>query len=266
MGKLDYKIHLFQGFLYRRLCRFFPVQMNIINKMNIFLDSKYSILHFAEIFASRAYYPALELFKRPLSSVLDLGAHEGLFTLLVESHMLQRFPDARVKYALYEANPRLIKKIARNLYFANLNARSHIYQGAVGKRLGSVDFAICRDLGFSSVFPINPAAKWLRVPYLDIEEKIIIDRFEIPQLIKVDIEGSEADFFKNYADFLSKTCVVVVECHRSVVSPTQWRQIVSASGLELYEVTQETGLTFTEILINKQNLAIYNQQPLINAE
>ncbi len=258
MAGLDYKIHLLQGMLYRRLCRFFPVQMNIINKMNIFLDSKYAISHFAEIFASRAYYPALELFKRPPGSILDLGAHEGLFTLLVESHMRQRFPEAKVEYILYEANPRLIKKITRNLCFANLSDRIHVYHGAVGKRSGLADFAICKDLGFSSIFPINPARKWLQVPYLDIEKNIIADKLEAPQLIKVDIEGSEADFFRNYADFISQACVVVVECHRSVVSPTQWRQIASECGLELCEVTQETGLTFTEVLIHKQNLAMHN--------
>src|SRR5205814_9057940 len=96
------KLRLFQGMVYRRLCRFLPTQMNIIGKMDVFLDSKYAISCFAEIFGSRTYYPAVDLLKVPPNNVLDLGAHEGLFCLFVEANMRQRFSKSATHYTLYE--------------------------------------------------------------------------------------------------------------------------------------------------------------------
>lgn len=256
---ISYKIRLLQGMLYRRICRFFPVQMNIIEKMNIFLDSKYAITHFAEIFGSRTYYPAIELFKHPPRNVLDLGAHEGLFTLLVESHMRQRFPGVKVEYTLYEANPRLMGKIKRNLYFAGLHEGIHIYCGLVGKRSGTDDFGIInRNISCSSVKHLDGVTRYLRIPYLDIEKNLMADGLDTPELIKVDIEGSEVDLFENYVNLLSKTCVVVVEFHQLNVTLDKWRDIVSKTGLQLYEVTAQSGLTRTEILINHSNLNKHN--------
>jgi len=233
--------------------------MNIANKMNIFLDSKYAIAHFSEIFASRAYYPGLELFKSPPQGVLDLGACEGLFTLLVESHMRQRFPGGKVKYALYEANPGLLGKIKRNLYLAGLHEGVKIHCGAVGRRLGDADFAICKELHCSSVKPFGSVIRYLRVPYLDIENNLLADGWGAPELIKVDIEGSEVDFFENYAALLLKACVVIVEFHQLDVSLDNWHAIVSKTGLEPYEVTAQSGPTRTEIFVNRSNLAKHNR-------
>lgn len=253
-----HKIRLLQGMIYRRICRVLPVQMNIINKMNIFLDSKYAIFHFAEIFASRTYYPGIELFKNPPRVVLDLGACEGLFTLLVESHMRQRFPGAKVKYSLYEANRQLIAKIKDNLRFAGLFDGLHIYCGAVGERSGEVDFKICRELHSSGVRPLDRAVRVVRVPYLDVEKNLSADRLPAPELIKIDIEGSEVDFFENYIDFISKTCVVMVEFHQAGTSLERWHTLVSKSNLELYEVTAQSGSTRCEIFVNYANLNRHN--------
>ena len=253
-----HKIRLLQGMIYRRICRVLPVQMNIVNKMNIFLDSKYAIFHFAEIFASRTYYPAIELFKNPPRGVLDLGACEGLFTLLVESHMRQRFHAAKVKYSLYEANRQLITKIKDNLRFAGLFDGVHIYCGAVGERSGEVDFKICRELHCSGIRPSGQVVRVLRAPYLDVEKNLSAGRLPVPELIKIDIEGSEVDFFENYIDFISKTCVVVVEFHQAGTSLDRWHAIVSKSNLQLYEVTAQSGPTRCEIFVNYANLNRHN--------
>ncbi len=259
---LGYKIRLLQGMLYRRICRFLPAQMNIVTKMNIFLDSKYAIAHFAELFASRSYYPAIELFKQPPRSVLDLGAAEGLFTLLVESHMRQRFPGVKLEYTLYEANPQWMGKIKRNLCFADLHEGVHIYCGAVGKRSGMVDFGICRELDCSSVRPFGHVVKYVQIPYVDIEKNLLADGLDTPELIKVDIEGSEVDFFENYVNLLSKTCVVVVEFHEINVTLDKWQDIISKTGLQLYAVNAQSGPTRSEIPINDSNLSIHNSRCL----
>ena len=253
-----HKVRLLQGMIYRRICRIFPAQMNIINKMNIFLDTKYAISHFAEIFASRTYYPGVELFKRPPRGVLDLGACEGFFTLLVESHMRQRFPGAKVEYSLYEANRQLIAKIKDNLRFAGLFDGVHIYCGAVGERSGEADFKICRELHCSGVRPSGRVIGAAKVPYLDVEKNLLADKLSMPELIKVDIEGSEVDFFEHYVDFISKACVVMVEFHQADTSLETWHAMVSKSNLRLHEVTAQSGPTRCEILVNYDNLDRHN--------
>jgi FkbM family methyltransferase len=248
----------FQGKVYRRICRVLPVQVNIIGKMDIFLDSKYAISHFAEIFASRTYYPALELLKHPPRCVLDLGAHEGFFTLMVESHMRQRFPSARVQYELYEANPKLIKKAKRNIRMAGLEECTNIHNGAIGKRSGTIEFNICENLGFSSITPINGVVKTIKTEYLDVEANLLKSGQPTPELIKIDVEGSEIDFFENYPELLRSSCVIAVEFHRHAATHEKWRDLVKAAGLSLHEVTAETGLTINEILVNKDNLQLHN--------
>lgn len=249
-----------QGMLYRRICRVLPVQVNIIGKMDVFLDSKYAISHFAEIFASRTYYPALELFRRPPHSVLDLGAHEGFFTLMVESHMRQRFPSATVHYELYEANPHLIKKTERNIRLVGLDDRTNIYNGAIGKKAGTVEFSICENLGFSGVAPINRVVKTIRTSYLDVEASLLKRNLRTPELIKIDVEGSEIDFFENYPEFLRNSCVIAVEFHRHAATYEKWRELVRAAGLTLHETTAETGLTVNEVLVNEENLRRHNAE------
>jgi len=253
------KLRLFQGMVYRRLCHFLPAQMNIVGKMNVFLDSKYSLLHFGEVFASRTYYPAIELFKAPPKSVLDLGAHQGFFTLLVESHMRQRFAGAKAEYTLYEANPRMIKEIQNNLAFAGMRKdQARIYCGAVGKRSGKADFKICKYLDCSGISPVFDVVKRIWAPYLDIEENLEKDGIAAPQLIKIDIEGSEVDLFENYERLFSKTCVVVAEFHEFNTFLEKWHSMVEMRGLQLYELTQDSGLSRVEIFINRSNLEAYN--------
>ncbi len=254
------RLRLFQGMLYRRLCRFLPVQMNILNKYNIFLDSKYAITLFAEVFASRAYYPAVELFKESPRVVLDLGAFGGFFTLLVEWNRVQRFPDAKIDYCLYEANPKLIKVIKRNMQMVKLKDNVHIYCGAVGKRSGLVDFAICKNLGFSSVLPVSNVTRRIHTSYIDIVKNLEKDKLGMPELIKIDIEGSELDLFKNYQDLFSKTCVVAAEFHGDAASCEDWQNLVVQTGLQLYEITEKADRSCNLIFFNKQNLERHNSR------
>lgn len=250
----------FQGFLYRRLCRFIPVQMNIVGRMNIFLDSKYSVSHFAEIFASRTYYPAIELFKVAPRLVLDLGAHEGLFSLLVESNMRQRFPEVQTRYILYEANHRLIYRIQRNLGVGGMLDRSIIHLGAVGKRAGTARFAVCKNSGFSGMYPVAPVLRWEEIEYLDLGRELFEQGAGFPELVKIDIEGSEVDLFANYADLLRRTCVIAVEYHRHAISTEGWAELIKRAGLELLETTGQTGMTVNQVLINRERLDSFNNQ------
>jgi|GEM_PF-1487890 len=249
---------LVQGSLYRRLCPFFPVQMIIAGKISLFLDNKYAIAHFSEIFASRAYYPAIELFKKPPKVVLDLGACQGFFTLLVETNRIQRFPDAKIDYVLYEANPKMIKTIKRNVILTDIKDNIHVYCGVVGKRSGDVNFSVCKKLDCSSITPFYAVRKHIKTSYMDIMQNLAEDKLGMPELIKIDIEGSENDLFENYQELLSKACVVVLEYHSYPVGYKEWQELIGKIGLEIYEITEKIGTALNIVLLNKNNLDRHN--------
>lgn len=252
-----------QGIVSRRLLRLFPLQVNLAGSMPIYLTSKYSLWSFTEVFATRTYYPALELFRRPPCCVMDLGAHEGMFTLLVESHIRQRYPDAGTgpSYVLYEANPKLVRRIRYNLTVAGLSKRSFVRRGAVGKRSGRVVFNVSENLGKSSAMPLSSGVKErIELCYCDLEQDLALIGLGWPELIKVDIEGAEGDLLSSYSDVFANTCVVAVEQHREYVKDARWRELCSAVGLQLIEVTGAGEWGVNQVLVNPTNLARYNER------
>ena len=81
----------------------------------------------------------------------------------------------------------------------------------------------------NAVGPANRHAA--RVPYLDLDS--IGEGLEAIDLLKVDIEGSEADLVANYPDLIRESRVLAAELHGTVESRRATHQAILDLGFEL---------------------------------
>jgi len=65
------------------------------------------------------------------------------------------------------------------------------------------------------------------------------------QLLKVDIEGSEMDFFRVEQPFLGQVDAILLEWHKWRVKLPEVEALLSASGFKLAEILEEKELEGT---------------------
>jgi FkbM family methyltransferase len=117
----------------------------------------------------------------------DLGAHVGWY-VLVASHA-----GARRIFAL-EAAPTTFQHLARTVECNGISAtlvHAALVDEATG---GEVDFYVGQGadgLLYSSTHPVCGDFQRVRVPAIDLEQLVSHQHWEAPEVIKIDLEGSE---------------------------------------------------------------------------
>ena len=121
--------------------------------------------------------------------VLDVGANIGLHSLraarLHEVGQVFAFEPGRATFAMLERN------IARNRLAEKIRA----YPLAVSARAGRADFHFCADDAYSSLTPDNrrPVQQTYAVTVTSLDEWCAAEAIDRIDLIKIDVEGGEAD-------------------------------------------------------------------------
>jgi FkbM family methyltransferase len=162
-----------------------------------------------EIFGDNYHVLGSNIEFRPHDIILDLGANEGVFSIL----MAKLFPFTHI--ISLEPVPRTFYQMVRNI---GLNGITNIspYNIGVGKEAGTVTMNISRDFsgGSSSVCTFVPADHIqanVNVSSLsDIFQLFIPDRC---RLVKSDTEGAEYDTFYGSPTILSRIDYVTMEVH-----------------------------------------------------
>ena len=126
-----------------------------------------------------------------ISSVVDLGANVGVFTI----YYLSVNPEG-IAWSI-ETQPALIDSLRRNLLANGMQGRCHVINAFVGA--ATTDWAIefCKN---------NP-----EVPSLDIVG--LMDKAASVDFLKCDIEGSEHSLFANQPAWLGHVRRIVAEYH-----------------------------------------------------
>lgn len=166
---------------------------------------------FKEIFMDECYMDGLELHVPDNSTVIDIGANAGFFTLFAAS----RFNDSRM--LAYEPIPSNFKQLARN---RGLNADCNIkcFQKAVAGHSGTVEIMFDPDDSFTTSATIfqkpHKHNKVIQVPSITLSD--IFREYSIKRcnLLKMDCEGAEYDIIYNCPlECLSRIDQIAMEIH-----------------------------------------------------
>ena len=179
---------------------------------------------YKEIFIDRVYerHPAFRV--RAGWCVIDAGANIGLFTLRVA----QGNQTGKV-YAI-EPNPQTFRQLMRNLC---LNATGNVvpFQKAVGRHSGDgmldagAASTLCRLVDGESIAGCIP------VDVVSVARIIEVEELAVVNLLKVDVEGAEADVIWGARGMLSRIERIVMEYHSEPLL-RECEEILAEHGFE----------------------------------
>lgn len=126
---------------------------------------------------------------RPGMTVLDIGAHHGLYTLLASKGV-----GRHGKVLAFEPSPRECLRLQKHLR-VNRCKNVSVEPYALGRECGETDFFVVegsRDWGNSLRPPAVPEpTRTVRIPVRKLDDVLAERRLEQVDLIKLDVEGGE---------------------------------------------------------------------------
>ncbi len=202
------------------------------------INRKSALVHFSgtmsemhtmvDIFKNKNYEPWLvngnDPFKRPISTLLDLGANIGLASV----YFALSYPDISID--AYEPNPVIFPLLQKT---ASQFPHMRVYEKALAAQDGTVTFNYSKHTLESSMFPTRDSiAVDTKAATLDSAIKAIGGEVD---LVKIDIEGAEFDVFKA-STLLDKIQVMVGEAHTEQSGHTEEDLKTLLSGFDKLEV------------------------------
>jgi FkbM family methyltransferase len=173
----------------------------------------------------------------------DLGCNVGYFTCW----LCDRLNTRRVKGLMVDANAEAVQDAE---WHVRVNRLSDVFvlHGLVGvkSQTGHAAFFLHTANVCSTAVPtdeaLNKSNTWRRVqvPCVNLEENWL-SRFgdTACDLLKVDIEGSEMDFFRQESRFLLRTRAILLEWHKWRVTLPEIETCLSEQGFALKRILHE---------------------------
>jgi len=158
---------------------------------------------FHEIFGDRCYQISDDLLKTA-DIVIDLGANIGLTTIFFS----QRFPQSR--FICVEPDMNNLRLLRENTLF--LGSRVCIIEGSVSVDSGFTNFVESR-YSWGGKTEGAQLTRGRRVRSLTVNEIMEMGNTNVVDVLKIDIEGTEAAIFKNKPTWLEKVRVIIIELH-----------------------------------------------------
>lgn len=221
----------FKSFIYRRLAPLVTCSIRIRSGY-VDLYDKYQVASFQDVFTDPNYWRVFNLFQEPPKLIVDCGAHCGHFAILTDLCLQARFGNSSTFYILIEPDRRLQSSIVRNLTSAGLEGRFEVVSGAVGCKSGDAQLVTHSKNLLVSTLRAPESRKLGRVyrtEYVDISR--IVEGKKI-DLLKIDVEGSEFEFFQFNEDVVSQTDRIMIEIHGNYGNPDSLKSKILDSGFE----------------------------------
>jgi FkbM family methyltransferase len=195
----------------------------------------------AQMFQGNKLYPATDIPNR-INTFADLGCNVGYFTCW----LLSETRNNRLKGIMVDANEEILEEARWHAQTNGLQGVETLY-GLVGTgdREGEADFFVHLSTECSGAYPppgseVGSSCLLKKVPCINIEinwKKLMGD---VPcDLLKVDIEGAEMDFFKTETDFLRRVQTIFVEWHEWKVNLEQINSFLKEHDFSLRKVLDQ---------------------------
>lgn len=203
------------------------ISLNVGGKLKCPITQLEGFLSFSEIFVEKEYDKVWEYIQIP-QKWIDLGCHRGYFSL----YLAQKNQNRLFSALLIDADPRSKEWI---LALNKQNSLNFKYlHGAISKD-ASPKFAMRFGMVSSCNDIFGVAEKSLTVPL--VSSKSILEHLQPPyDLIKIDIEGAEDIFIKNYSEVLLESKHLILEWH-SLGDPIKFqaemKEILLSYGFKL---------------------------------
>lgn len=232
----DNKLRELRAFLYRRFSPLFTCSLKIKGGC-IELYNKYQIASFQDVFIDPNYWRAFGLLESEPSLIVDCGGHCGHFAILADQCIKAKFGRSNAHYVLIEPDPKMQKFLKRNLDAAGLQGRYEVVGGVVGQKSGNA------QLGANEKNPLqsnifepkasrSQGVRVMEVPYVDIHQVVGGRRID---LLKLDVEGAEFEFFKHNDDVLEQTSSILIEMHANRGNVRGLHSLIESRGFEEYD-------------------------------
>jgi FkbM family methyltransferase len=217
--------------------RVYPLRRRLPSGLEYRVRFFESVLVAHLLFARRSYDFGIDWGN--IRTFADLGANVGYFPVLVADESRHRHALAGVAV---EANPRLMEDVEWHLRRNGLEGVKSVC-GFVGAEPGEAekDFFVYTANVASSEFAVEDPAfpsigDWdkIRVPTLSMEDvwtKAVGEKR--CDLLKIDIEGSEARFVKHERAFLGRVDRIIIEWHDFIVPRDDSHERLLEMGFEL---------------------------------
>jgi FkbM family methyltransferase len=165
---------------------------------------------------------------RTYKRIYDVGAHIGLYTLRIS----KQAPNCEI--VAIEANPTNFKFLSRNISINGLENRVRRLNVAAGNKKGKVILHLSRLSGGD-----NSTKRWhdagsaghLTIDSLPLDS--ILKSEESCDLVKIDVEGAEAEVLAGLEKQYTKVSRIVVETHISIVNAEEIRDWLKNHHFEI---------------------------------
>lgn len=171
---------------------------------------------FLEMFVEQEYGPAFESMPLP-RRWLDIGCHAGFFTLYLIWLQQKSGERPRIDALLIDGDPRSREAIDKLKATCDLDGQIAFKQGLITDNNGSFQFTI-RDNMLSAITDAIALNQPDEGDYSEVvktvDEQEIMSLLPPPyDLIKLDVEGAEYEFFTSYKKLLGSTRYLLMEWH-----------------------------------------------------
>lgn len=180
----------------------------------------------AGLLGDREYWdPALF----PTGRLLDLGANIGLAALWFS------VVSPGVELACVEPDPRNLRLLHENLAQNNLRAR--VFACAAYTEAGEAELGVNAHTGVSSLMStgLHGHVHAIRVPTCTVSGLLDELGWDSVDLVKMDLEGAEADIFRSCQAWIHRVGRIVLEIHPTT-SPEQIEAMVGPFGFQVRRI------------------------------
>lgn len=175
------------------------------------ISSREAWLSFSQIFFESEYEPIFSYIGFP-QRWLDLGSHMGYFSLYTIWMKAKLGLESPNQALLIDADSRLKPGVEKLIQINGLEDSLEFLQGLISRSEGEHQFVERAYMESASAEYNSHSGKHKSVKSISAQE--ILESFPPPyDLVKIDIEGGEYDFFVNYQSVLQHTQHIVMEWH-----------------------------------------------------
>lgn len=226
-----------------KLLFYFPISKSLSHNLHYKIRSVASLVAANEVFKTNIYRDFIQ--NTDVNSFLDLGCNVGYFPILLSELKLK----SRFFGLMIDGNPAVLDEAAEHLKI-NFIQDVKILHGLVGFSCNDKEadffvneFAHIASNATGKNNPDVPCAgkiNKLKVKCLDIEKEWIdyFGSMEI-DLIKIDIEGMELEFFRNSPNLLARCKNLIFEWHKWQVSINDCNQVLCLLGFNTPSIIWE---------------------------
>jgi FkbM family methyltransferase len=231
--------------------RHFPVVKTLPSGIRYRARRVESLALSVEMFDENALYAITDT-PSNIRTFADLGCNVGYFTCWL-CHQLK---NTKLKGLMVDANAEAVEDAQWHIEQNNLHDVYALHGLAGLPRGGVKDFFLHTSNVCSTATPQQDmsADSWTRVqvPCLDIEDNWSKRFGDTPcDLLKMDIEGSEREFFQNETLFMRRVKTVLIEWHKGKVSLDEISGLLSVQGFALKKILHQNEVAGTAIFIKK---------------